>query len=125
MTDEKKKRGPKPDVFKVTLPFEEAVSAALQTPAPSDKERERLLSDAYAALHADLSRAMYRADPLGVGPEAPDDEYDMEASRVAARLRQTNGDARSALRGVLDYTGESLVRDVESAWEAFTKRIAR
>jgi hypothetical protein len=42
MTDnqEKKKRGPKPEVFKVPLPFEEAVKAALAT-APPKKEKKR------------------------------------------------------------------------------------
>ena len=39
MTDEqKKKRGPKPEVFKVPLAFEDAVAAALQTPAPPKKK---------------------------------------------------------------------------------------
>ncbi|HEX5245511.1 MAG TPA: hypothetical protein VFW41_00125 [Gaiellaceae bacterium] len=31
---EKKKPGPKPEVFKVPLPFEKAVKAALKTPPP-------------------------------------------------------------------------------------------
>lgn len=37
---EKKKPGPKPEVFKVSLPFEEAVEAALKTPPPK-KEAKR------------------------------------------------------------------------------------
>lgn len=32
--DEKRKPGPKPEVFKVPLPFAEAVEAALKTQAP-------------------------------------------------------------------------------------------
>jgi hypothetical protein len=40
MSDQQKKRGPKPEVFKVPLPFEEAVKAALKTPAPK-KERKK------------------------------------------------------------------------------------
>jgi hypothetical protein len=32
VTDEQKKRGPKPEVFKVPLQFEEAVKAALKKP---------------------------------------------------------------------------------------------
>jgi hypothetical protein len=35
--DRKKKRGPKPEVFKVPLPFEEAVKAALKTAPPKTK----------------------------------------------------------------------------------------
>lgn len=31
---QKKKPGPKPEVFKVPLAFEDAVAAALKTPAP-------------------------------------------------------------------------------------------
>jgi len=34
---EKKKPGPAPEIFKVPLPFEEAVKAALQTPPPEKK----------------------------------------------------------------------------------------
>ena len=34
MSDERKKPGPAPEVFKVPLPFEEAVKAALKTPPP-------------------------------------------------------------------------------------------
>jgi hypothetical protein len=36
MTDQKAP-GPKPDTFKVELPFEEAVEAALKTPPPKKK----------------------------------------------------------------------------------------
>ena len=37
---EKKKPGPKPEVFKVPLPFEEAIKAALKTPAPQKPEQK-------------------------------------------------------------------------------------
>jgi hypothetical protein len=40
MTEEQKKRGPKPEVFKVPLPFEEAVKAALKTPAPKKQNKK-------------------------------------------------------------------------------------
>jgi hypothetical protein len=36
----KKKPGPEPEVFKVDLPFEEAVKAALKTPPPPKRERK-------------------------------------------------------------------------------------
>lgn len=39
MPDEKKKPGPKPETFKVPLPFEEAVKAALKTPPPPKKSK--------------------------------------------------------------------------------------
>lgn len=39
MTDEKKTPGPKPETFKVDLPFEEAVKAALKTPPPKKPKR--------------------------------------------------------------------------------------
>lgn len=41
MSDEKKPRGPKPETFKVELPFEEAVKAALKTPPPSKPKKPR------------------------------------------------------------------------------------
>ena len=34
---DKKKPGPKPETFKVPLPFEDAVKAALETPPPVKK----------------------------------------------------------------------------------------
>jgi len=41
MSQEPKKRGPKPEVFKVPLPFEDAVKAALETPLPKDKKPKK------------------------------------------------------------------------------------
>jgi hypothetical protein len=40
---EKRKPGPDPELFKVPLPFEEAVKAALETnpPPPTKKQRKR------------------------------------------------------------------------------------
>ena len=35
-----KKPGPKPDIFKVPLPFEEAVKAALETKAPKKPKKD-------------------------------------------------------------------------------------
>ena len=40
-SEEKKKRGPQPEVFKVPLPFKEAVKAALETKPPSKKKPKR------------------------------------------------------------------------------------
>jgi len=41
MTD-KKRPGPKPEVFKVPLPFEDAVKAALETtPPPAEKAKKK------------------------------------------------------------------------------------
>jgi hypothetical protein len=37
---DKKKPGPKPETFKVPLPFEEAVKAALKTPPPKKPRAE-------------------------------------------------------------------------------------
>jgi hypothetical protein len=39
MTDEQQKRGPRPEKFKVPLPFEEAVKAARKTPAPTKPKK--------------------------------------------------------------------------------------
>ena len=36
-----KRTGPKPEVFKVPLPFEEAVKAALETPPQVKKPRKK------------------------------------------------------------------------------------
>jgi hypothetical protein len=41
VTDEKKQRGPKPEKFKVALPFEEAIKAALKTPPPDKPKRAK------------------------------------------------------------------------------------
>jgi hypothetical protein len=38
---EKKKPGPEPETFRVVLPFEDAVKAALQTPPPPEKPKRR------------------------------------------------------------------------------------
>ena len=74
--------------------------------------REKLLSQVYEELHASLSAILYEEDPLGAGSSvgSPSDEYDHEAARLAASLRQTNGDAsdgaessvRRRRRGALD-----------------------
>jgi len=37
----KKKPGPEPEVFRVELPFEEAVAAALKTKPPAKPKRQR------------------------------------------------------------------------------------
>lgn len=39
MSEPPQKRGPKPEKFKVPLPFEEAVKAALKTPAPKKPKK--------------------------------------------------------------------------------------
>jgi hypothetical protein len=39
--NEKKKRGPEPETFKVPLPFEDAVEAALKTPLPKKPKKKR------------------------------------------------------------------------------------
>ena len=42
MSADKKKPGPKPELFKVTLPFEEAIKAGLETrPPPPDKKPKK------------------------------------------------------------------------------------
>jgi hypothetical protein len=42
LTDsEKKKPGPEPETFKVPLPFEDAVRAALDTPPPTKAKKRR------------------------------------------------------------------------------------
>lgn len=38
---DKKKPGREPEIFKVPLPFEEAVDAALKTKLPADRETQR------------------------------------------------------------------------------------
>ncbi len=38
---EKKKPGPKPEMFKVPLPFEDAVKAALKTKPPAKPKRDK------------------------------------------------------------------------------------
>ena len=41
MSDERKKPGPVPEVFKVPLPFKKAVEAALKTAPPKNAGREK------------------------------------------------------------------------------------
>lgn len=93
--------------------------------------REKLLSQAYEELHASLSAILYEQDPLGAGSSvgSPSDEYDQEAARLAASLRQTNGDARTALSRVFGEGDEALWTErlparVSEAWRAFSEKIA-
>jgi hypothetical protein len=94
--------------------------------------REKRLSEAYAELHAGLSAILYEEDPLGAGSSvgSPDDEYEGEAARLAASLRQTNGDARTALAQVFGDGDGALVTErlpvrVSEAWRLFSDKIAR
>ena len=41
MSEQPKKRGPKPETFKVQLAFEDAVEAALKTPAPKKPDKKK------------------------------------------------------------------------------------
>jgi hypothetical protein len=41
MTDDRKRPGPKPEIFKVPLPFEEAVKAAMETNPPPPKKKPK------------------------------------------------------------------------------------
>ena len=93
--------------------------------------RQKLLSQAYEKLHASLSAILYEEDPLGAGSSvgSPSDEYDHEAARLAASLRQTNGDARTALNRVFGEGDEALWTEqlparVSEAWRAFSEKIA-
>jgi hypothetical protein len=43
---QKQKPGPKPEVFKVDVPFEDAVKIALNTKAPGRRPRPKLQKDA-------------------------------------------------------------------------------
>src|SRR5438874_1550994 len=66
--------------------------------------REKVLTDAYLELHSTLSGILYDEDPLGAGSSvgSPRDEYDDEAARLAALLRQTEGDSRTSLDRMFD-----------------------
>ena len=93
--------------------------------------REKRLSRAYAELHAALNAILYEEDPLGAGSSvgSPDDEYEGEAARLAASLRQTDGDARTALARVFGDGDEALFTErlplrVSDAWRAFSYKIA-
>lgn len=94
--------------------------------------REKRLSQAYEELHATLSAILYEEDPLGAGSSvgSPYDEYDHEAARLAASLRQTDGDARTALSRVFVEGDDALFTEhlpvrVSEAWRVFSKKIAR
>jgi len=93
--------------------------------------REKLLSQAYEELHASLSAILYEEDPLGAGSSvgSPPDEYDHEAARLAASLRQTDGNTRTALSQVFGEGDEALFTEqlparVSDAWRAFSEKIA-
>ena len=94
--------------------------------------REKLLSQAYDELHASLSAILYEEDPLCAGKSvgSPNDEYEGEAARLAASLRQTDGDARTALRRVFGEGDEVLLTEqlpvrVSDAWRLFSEKISR
>lgn len=74
---------------------------------------------------------LYEEDPLGAGSSvsSPSDEYDHEAARLAASLRQTNGDAQTSLNQVFGEGDEALCTEqlparVSDAWRAFSEKIA-
>jgi hypothetical protein len=93
--------------------------------------REKLLLQAYEELHTSLSAILYEEDPLGAGSSvgSPNDEYEGEATRLAASLRQTNGDAQTTLSRVFGegdetvFTEELPVR-VSEAWRLFSEKIS-
>ena len=77
------------------------------------RTRKQLLSQAYEELHARLSAILYEEDPLCVGTSVgfPFAEYNGETARLAASLRQTNGDTRKALLRVFGEGEEALFTD--------------
>jgi hypothetical protein len=91
-----------------------------------------LLSQAYEELHASLSAILYEEDPLGAGSSvgSPNDEYDGEAARLAASLRQTDGDAGTALSAGYSEGDEALFTEqlpvrVSDAWRLQRKDLSR
>jgi hypothetical protein len=91
--------------------------------------REKVLTEAYVELHAALSEILYEEDPLGAGISvgSPRDEYEGEAARLAALLRQTDGDARASVDRMFDATeqSEQLRERVNVAWQTFASRTSQ
>jgi hypothetical protein len=66
---------------------------------------------------------------VGIGFGTPGDEYDFEAGRLAARLRQTDGDVTGALDGLFGKDEALLTKNlslrVSAAWKTFLARTLR
>ena len=107
-------------------------------PRIDQRKQERLLTEAYKRLVGHLSAILYDEDPLGVGSGTvsgwavaggdddrtlvPLDEYEAEAGRLAALLRQTDGDTDEALSAVFGgqshIISDSLRARVDLVWRA-------
>jgi hypothetical protein len=91
---------------------------------------ERRATRAYLKAHREFSAIIYRHDPLGVAPGAPDDEYDMEASRLLPKLKNARdfNEAQATIedffKGAFEWHSapkETLIRASEDLWEALTR----
>jgi hypothetical protein len=98
---------------------------------------EQRATEAYKKAHSELSRVLYEHCPLGAagGGAAPDDEYDMEATRLMPALEHamTVDDAEEAVRQMFaddrapdqDAVFSACARDVWDVWSRFQEELAR
>jgi hypothetical protein len=94
---------------------------------------KRRLSRVFKSLHREISNAIYRYDPIRLRAcHVPRDEYDGEAMRVAARLRQATSpaDVKGILIQVIGETFEEIpdaetpaldtaAEDIWRAWRTY------
>ena len=86
---------------------------------------------AYLKAQREFSAIIYRHDPLGVAPGAPDDEYDDWATKLLTQINKP-GDEVEARHAITDYLEgafdwhsdpqqkiEPLVSDLYDAWTRF------
>ena len=92
---------------------------------------EEKATEAYKKAHSELSAVLYERDPLGAaaGGSAPDDEYDIEATRLLPALKDeaTVDDAERELRRMFSTDLGSapnawfaeFAREVWAVWTRF------
>ena len=97
---------------------------------------EEKATEAYKKAHSEFSRVLYEHDPLGAagGGSAPDDEYDMEATRLMPALKdaETVGDAERELRRMFSFDWATnpdalfteFAKDVWAVWSRFQDALA-
>lgn len=95
---------------------------------------EEKVTEAYRQAHSQLSAVLYEHDPLGVYG-APDDEYEIEATRLLVALKEASGvsDAEQALRRMLESDWQvhpdsmfaACAKDVWAVWSRFQEELTR
>jgi hypothetical protein len=90
------------------------------------ESKEQQVTAAYLRLIQRFMAILYEEDPEGFGSTigAPRDEYSNEAAKLAAELRQNQGNIHAAL-AVWPSSSERLIERITSAWDEFDSVVQR